>query len=55
MSPGTVADRHGAVALPVQYWIDQDGFVRGWALGELPLDQSDPSLAKILPAWSPIP
>ena len=58
--PGKVADRYGAVALPVQYWIDRDGVVRGWAFGELPLDQYDPSLARILPLrilplGSPIP
>jgi hypothetical protein len=43
------------VALPVQYWIDRDGIVRGWAFGELPLDQDHPSRAKILPAGSPVP
>lgn len=53
--PGQVADRYGAVALPVQYWLDRDGIVRGWAFGELPLDQYDPALAKILPAGSPVP
>jgi len=53
--PGKVADRYRAVALPVQYWLDRDGIVRGWAFGELPLDQYDPSLAKILPGPSAAP
>ena len=53
--PGKVADRCGAVTLPVQHWIARGGLVRGWAFGERPLDQYDTSLAKILPAWSLIP
>jgi thiol-disulfide isomerase/thioredoxin len=53
--PGKVADQFRAVALPVQYWLDRDGIVRGWAFGELPLDQYDPSLAKILPGPSAAP
>ena len=52
---GKIADRYRAVALPVQYWIDRDGIVRGWAFGELPLDQYDPSLAKILSSPAPAP
>ncbi len=52
---GKAADRSGAVALPVQYWFDCDGIVRGWAFGQLPLDQYDPALAKILPTISAIP
>jgi thiol-disulfide isomerase/thioredoxin len=51
--PGDVAGRFRAFALPVQYFIDHDGVVRGWAFGELPLDQYDPSLAKILASPSP--
>lgn len=53
--PGDIADVYRAVALPVQYWIDRDGIVRGWAFGELPLDQYDLSLATILPSPSPAP
>ncbi|MDQ6795127.1 MAG: TlpA family protein disulfide reductase [Chloroflexota bacterium] len=53
--PGKVGDQYHAVALPVQYWIDRDGIVRDWAFGELPPDQYDPALAKILPARSSAP
>jgi len=53
--PGDVAGRYRALALPVQYWVDRDGVVRGWEFGELPPDQRDPSLAKILAAPSPSP
>jgi len=51
--PGDVAGTYRAFALPVQYWVDPDGVVRGWEFGELPLDQYDPSLAKILASPSP--
>ncbi len=53
--PGKVADRYGPVALPVQFWIARDRVVRGWAFGELPIDQYDPALAKILPVGSSVP
>ena len=53
--PGNVADRYHAVALPVQYWIDRAGIVRGWAIGELSPDQYDASLAKILSQPTPAP
>jgi len=53
--PGKVGDRYHAVALPVQYWLDRNGIVRDWAFGELPLDQYDPALAKILPGPSAAP
>ena len=47
---GIVADQYRAVALPVHYWIDVDGFVRDWAYGELPPDALSISLEAILPA-----
>ena len=53
--PGKVADQHRAVALPVHYWVDREGIIRGWAIGELPPNQYEPSLAKILPGPSPAP
>ena len=53
--PGKVGDRYHAVALPVQYWLDRNGIVRDGAFGELPLDQYDPALAKILPGPSAAP
>ena len=53
--PGKVADRHGAVAVAVLYWVDRDGTVRGWAFGELPLGQCDASLAKTMASPSPTP
>ncbi|MDQ6793579.1 MAG: TlpA family protein disulfide reductase [Chloroflexota bacterium] len=53
--PGKVGDQYHAVALPVQYWLDRDGIVRDWAFGELPLDQYDTALAKILPGGSAVP
>jgi cytochrome c biogenesis protein CcmG, thiol:disulfide interchange protein DsbE len=53
--PGMIADQYRAVALPVHYWIDRDGIVRGWAIGELQLDQYESSLAKVLPVGSPAP
>jgi peroxiredoxin len=53
--PGKVGDQYHAVALPVQYWLDRDGIVRDWSFGELPLDQYDPALAKILPGPSAAP
>ena len=54
-APGKVGDQYHAVALPVQYWLDRDGIVRDWAFGELPPDQYDPALAKILPGPSAAP
>lgn len=51
--PGDVATRYRAFALPVQYWVDRDGVVRGWEFGELPPDQYESSLASILA--SPLP
>jgi peroxiredoxin len=53
--PGKIGDQYHAVALPVQYWLDRDGIVRDWAFGELPPDQYDPALAKILPGSSAAP
>lgn len=53
--PGKVGNEYHAVALPVQYWLDRDGIVRDWSSGELPLDQYDPALAKILPGPSAAP
>jgi hypothetical protein len=44
-----------AFALPLQYFIDRDGVVRGWEFGELPLDQYDPSLVRILASPLPTP
>jgi len=53
--PGKIGDQYHAVALPVQYWLDRNGIVRDWSFGELPLDQHDPALAKILPGSSAAP
>ena len=46
---GIVADQYQAVALPVHYWIDRDGFVRDWTYGEMPPDVLSASLETILP------
>jgi cytochrome c biogenesis protein CcmG/thiol:disulfide interchange protein DsbE len=43
-----VAARYRAFALPVHYWIDRDGVIRDWALGELPPDLLAASLESIL-------
>jgi peroxiredoxin len=45
---GQVAAEYGALALPVQYWIDPHGIVRDWAFGELPPDLLAASLQRIL-------
>jgi len=52
---GTVADRYRALALPVKYWIDRDGIIRDWAIGELPPDLLERELTQILPRVSPSP
>lgn len=50
---GAVANGYRALALPVHYWIDQDGVVRDWAFGELPPDLLAASLETILPQSAP--
>ncbi len=45
---GKLAARYRAFALPVHYWIDSDGIIRDWALGELPPDLLAASLESIL-------
>jgi len=47
---GKVAERYRALALPVHYWLDRDGIVRGWAFGELPPDVLAASVERILPS-----
>lgn len=46
---GSVADRWGAAALPVHYWIDAEGVVRDGALGGIGPDIMARGVATILP------
>ena len=36
------------VALPTHFWIDSDGIVRAWALGDAPPDLFEEKLARIV-------
>lgn len=46
---GTAQAEWGAAALPVHFWLDEDGIVREWALGGLGPDLMTESLQTILP------
>jgi cytochrome c biogenesis protein CcmG/thiol:disulfide interchange protein DsbE len=46
---GSAAERWGAVALPVHFWIDREGIVRDGALGGIGPDIMARGLATILP------
>ena len=48
-SDGTVADRWDAVALPVHFWIDQEGVIRDGALGGIGPDIMARGLRTIMP------
>jgi peroxiredoxin len=45
---GRVAAAYGAVALPVSFWLDRDGIIRDWIIGEAPPDIMTSALDKIL-------
>jgi thiol-disulfide isomerase/thioredoxin len=46
---GTAAERWGAIALPVHFWIDREGIVRDGAVGGIGPDIMARGLAAILP------
>jgi thiol-disulfide isomerase/thioredoxin len=52
---GSAADRWGAVALPVHFWIDKDGIIRDGALGGIGPDVMARGLGSILPGVTVTP
>jgi len=45
---GQVAGTYGAVALPVSFWLDRDGIIRDWIIGEAPPDLMASAVERIL-------
>lgn len=52
---GSAAERWGAIALPVHFWIDKDGIVRDGALGGIGPDIMARGLTAILPGVTVTP
>lgn len=52
---GAAADRWGAIALPVHFWIDKDGIIRDAALGGIGPDVMARGLGSILPGVTVTP
>ena len=52
---GSAADRWGAVALPVHFWVDKDGIIRDSGLGGIGPDVMARGLGSILPGVTVTP